>query len=217
LSDKSKKQRYYTRRETCQYPRVTKPDTKFNAAGVYSIALVVEPAKADAIIAAIQADVDAQVAVLRKDKKFAKYPVVFPVKDQEDKDTGEATGRRIVTFKQTAKVVREGQEDLVFSVKLVDAKGRPITGEALENLKLGSGSEVDVCYNVRVVPNNLQKNFSVKLQPIAVQILKLVEFGGEDFQFESDEKGFEAEEGFGTTDAPAAPATTTGGKANGDF
>lgn len=217
---KPKKPRYYTEKLKCKYPRITKPDNKFpkpgQPDGEYSIQLVATPAQADAFIAQIKAEAEEQAYEIRKDKKYAKWQLAYPIKDEVDKDTGEPTGNKIIKLSQAATVIPKdtSKEPISFNVALVDSKGTLIPNP--ETLKVGSGSTVKCCFDIRVSPNNLPnfKNLAVKAQLKAVQITDLVAFGGEDYDFGEEEGGFEVPTGSPATEGGEGGKETP---TNGDF
>ena len=186
---KKKRPRFYTPTCISHWPWLMTPDTKFDEAGVYKVDLEMSDAQVTELQKQLVQEVADQEADLRKTdpKKMGKWKIVWPVKDQNDND-GNPTGMKLVSFSQKAKVVIAGKPDLVFTVQCFDSKKNPVS----PTLKLGSGTEMKLCFQVRVVPDNLSKCIRVKLHPLAAQLIKVVEYsGGSDFGF-AEEAGFEA-------------------------
>ena len=208
---KPKRNRYFTPVCVALWPWLIVPDTKFKPEGEYKVSLVMEPNSVALLQAAVAAEVqEAEKALKSANPKIAKYKLVWPIKDQVD-EADEPTGNKLVAFSQVAKVERPGQKTLTFDVAVFDAKKKPFP----KNLKMGSGSEVKLCFNVRVVEDKLNKCIRVKLQILAAQVLKFVEYTGGDFGF-SEEAGYEAPAEVESTE-PAAGAAPAAGTDNPDF
>lgn len=217
---KPKKPRHYTDKLKCLYPRVTKPDNKYpkpgQPDGEYSIQLLATPEQAEALTKQLSQEVEEQAAIIRsQEKKYAKWKIAWPIKDQVDKDTDEPTGLKIIKLSQARTVVPQdtSKKAMTFTVSLVDSKGVPIPNP--EKLQLGSGSTVRCCFDVRVAPNKLPgfQNLAVKFQLKAVQIIDLVAYAAEDYDFEEEAGGYEASPGEEPTEGGASGEE----KPNGDF
>lgn len=139
---------------TAGYPKLTRPDTKFNAEGVYSTSLVMDEKTAKPFVELIeQAYVD----------EFGPKVVAkanWPYKEEE--------GQYTFKFKSKQKP------------KLFDAKGTAI--KSADELNVGSGSVMKVqgAISCRAV---LGKNYAT-LYMNAVQIIDLVEYSGSPFDSE---------------------------------
>ncbi len=180
------------------YPRLLgDPDTKFKAEGVWSVKVTFanrEVPGVDAMLTkfeetieearkAAAADADHMKALKKKGKKLAPADRSFTI----DEDTGEVT----VNFKMTAsgKSKKTGK-DWTRKPAVFDKNNQPLP----EETKLGSGSLIKVAYTYEPFYTALGYGCSIRLE--AVQVLKIVEWGGgnaESYGFEasddSDEDG----------------------------
>ena len=136
------------------YPKLVKPDTKFNAEGVYSTSLTMSAAAAKPFIEQIEE------AYTEEFGAKALPKANWPYKEEEGQ----------VTFKFKSKQ----------KPKLFDAKGTPI--KAADELNIGSGTALKVSGNIscRAVSG---KNYAT-LYMNAVQIIDLVEYSGSPFDAE---------------------------------
>lgn len=110
----------------------------------------------------------------------------------------EATGAIIFSFKMNATGKTKAGEVFTRQPAIFDAAGQPAKG-----LRIGGGSTIRVSYELNpfYVPAN---GAGVSLRLYAVQVIELVEFGGNAGYF-----GFESEEQDGGTEtAPAAGKTS---------
>lgn len=169
-----------------KWPWLMVPDTKFNELGEYKVDLIMNPATAKTLCGEVLAEVKGQAGVLRaKDKELKDFPLAWPVKDDCTED-GEVTGDKLIAFRQKARVVREGQEDITYHVAVLDAKRNAMP----PTIKLGSGTTMRICFQVRLVKDTLNKCIRIKFHPLAAQIITLVEWL-QDFGFE-DADGYTA-------------------------
>lgn len=178
---KSKYVRLTSPKGVARHPWLTKPDTKFNEEGDYKVNLVVSKKDAEPLIKSITSIRD-KYAVATKAKKKADLPWV----DEVD-DNGKKTGKVVFKFKVAAKT---GDWDR--KPKLFDAKGNRVT-----DVSIGSGTTMKVSFDIFTWPGG-KDGCGVTLQPVAVQIIDLVEYQGsggsaEDFGFEEEEGSFESE------------------------
>lgn len=184
MSDKKKPLRITTPKGRANWPKLAEPDTKFNADGVYSIKLVLDADAAKPVIEAIdkvrsQAIEDAKSEVGKGKKiKVADAPYVV------DEEASTVT----FNFKMKASGKTKGGEVFTQKPALFDAHGKPLPA----GIKIGGGSECRV--SADVVPfftALIGAGASLRLR--AVQVLELVEFGGnaESYGFDVEEDGFE--------------------------
>jgi hypothetical protein len=214
MAEKTKAVVYKTPVGIAQYPRLTKPDTKFNPAGEFKISLILDAAVAQPIIDECEkiaakklADVKAENPKLVKQKliKMCEDKPYKPVLDDE----GNPTDKVKVNFKMKA-VIESKKTGQKWNQRpdLFDSKGT-----VLVNPNVGGGSEVRVAYEI--TPFWTQKiGAGVTLRLKAVQIIKLVEYtGGRD----AAGYGFEAEDGYeASSETPTeeqADAAATGDEA----
>jgi hypothetical protein len=199
------------------YPHLQTPDTKFNAEGVYHTK--VRPRSAaegvafkkvldDAITASYDAAHKTLSETLAKDTKDAKIrKALKSLKKCDDAPYSENEDGTIefnFKMKATGKNTKTGE---VFTRKpaLFDAALKPITTK----IRLGGGSEIAVSY--RIDPFYTAKlGAGVSLKLFAVQVIKLVEFGGDGAYY-----GFTAEENESGAEETAA-GDTSGEDSNDD-
>ena len=165
------------------YPRLTTPDTKFDADGVYSIDLDLDPKvkSTTVFMAALKTAADEAYAQVCKDRGGKKLKrAAFPTKETED-------GMIRIKFKLKAKA---GNADKSWTQKpmLFDASGTAIS----EVLNVGSGTKCKVSFEI--IPYfTAMVGAGVSLRLKAVQILELKEYTpGDNF----DAYGFKSEDGF---------------------
>jgi len=166
-----------TPRGVAQYPWLTKPDTKFDADGVYKISLEMDTASKECqdLCEKIR---EAFVEEFGQ-KKLAKAHLPFT--DDEE------TGKTSFSFKSKMKP------------KLYNSKGQPIKNG--EELKIGGGSICKVSFSGQ--PYDKGINTGVVLYLNGVQIIELVSFAsgdgfgdeGDSFAPEDEGTGFSNESG----------------------
>lgn len=143
--------KYVSPKGTAGYPKLTRPDTKFNAEGVYSTSLTMDKKTAQPLID--------QLEEAYTDEFGAKAlpKANWPYKEEDGQ----------VTFKFKSKQ----------KPKLFDAKGTAI--KAADELNIGSGTilKVSGAISCRAVSG---KNYAT-LYMNAVQIIDLVEYSGSPF------------------------------------
>jgi hypothetical protein len=144
------------------YPKLTRPDTKFNAEGVYTTNLTIDKADAENFISAIED------AYTEEFGAKALPKANWPFKEED--------GKVIFKFKTKNRPI------------LIDSKGNTIAPKVAEELRIGSGSVLKVqgAISCRSVSG---KNYAT-LYMNKVMLVELVEYnsGG----FEPEEGGFVA-------------------------
>lgn len=181
------------------YPHLSKPDTKFNKDGVYTVKLKLEGPEATALAKQIAAAAKAKVEETRVEKEKAQKGTGKKVKaadlpiSKETDDEGNETGALIFSFKMNATGKSKAGEVFTNKPVIFNAAGTPVA-----DLRIGGGSVIRISYelNTFYVPA-IGAGASLRLH--AVQVIELVEFGGNAKYF-----GFENEEG----ETAAAEATT---------
>jgi hypothetical protein len=184
------KKLYTTPRGLAVYPHLTKPDTKFDARGVYSTKFTtLDPADEQKLQALIDEKMQESLAAAKNE---AKNPNKVKLADTPYTEN-EKTGRLEFNFKMWASgEVKKTGEKFTQKPTIFDASGTPIT----KVLRIGGATELKVSYEI--VPFYTAKvGAGVTLRLKAVQILKLVEFGGAN----ADYFGFDKEDGFSGNDA----------------
>lgn len=167
------KKLFTTPRGVLAYPYLIKPDTKFNAKGVYTTKLRLSGAGGQALAK--------QVAELMKEAHDAA------VKEQAEKGKkgkvkqadapfkfDEETGEYEFSFKMVASGVKKDGTEYTQRPALFDAAAKPIT----QDIKIGGGTEAKVSFEAFPFFTKLV-GAGVSLRLKAVQILKLVEWGGD--------------------------------------
>lgn len=143
--------KYVSPKGAAGYPKLLKPDTKFNAEGVYSTSLTMDKKTAQPLIDQLEQ------AYTEEFGAKALPKANFPYKEEDGQ----------VTFKFKSKQ----------KPKLFDAKGTPI--KAADELNIGSGTTMKVsgAISCRAVSG---KNYATMYMN-AVQIIDLVEYSGSPF------------------------------------
>lgn len=146
--------KYVTPKGSAGYPKLIKPDTKFNAEGVYSTSLTMSKKDAQPFIDKIEE------AYTEEFGAKALPKANFPFKEEDGQ----------ITFKFKSKQ----------KPKLFDAKGTPI--KVADELNIGSGTVMKVsgAISCKAVSG---KNYAT-LYMNAVQIIDLVEYSSSPFDVE---------------------------------
>lgn len=187
MSDKKKATRITTPKGRANWPKLTEPDTKFNADGVYSVKLALGTADAQGVIEVIEAErakaIEDAKAEAGKGKKVKVADPPYVVDEEND----------TVTFNFKMKASGKTKAGEVFTQKpaLFDAHLNPLPA----GVKIGGGSLVRVSADVVPFYTKLI-GAGVSLRLRAVQVIELVEFGGDgaSYGFEAEEDGFAAED-----------------------
>lgn len=177
------------------YPKLNKPDTKFNPAGDYSCKLRLSASDEShaAFLAELtsmaQAQFDAAQADLKEKRNFKaakEMKLAVPYTEELDEE-GNATDAVIVNFKMKAQFSSKEGETFTQKPKIFDAKGVEITKPPM----IWSGSVLKI--NAEVVPfYTATAGAGISLRLRAVKLLKLVSGGNGDaksFGFGDDEAG----------------------------
>jgi hypothetical protein len=193
----SKNPRFTSPRGTAVYPHLTTPDTKFKDEGEFHTKLRVPADKADALVKQIEAEIAKIVAETKKEKKLKTVKLATAPYSVDD-ESGEVT----FTFKMKASgVSKKTGKDWSRTPVFFDAKGAAIK----EAPKVGGGSTLRV--NFEFFPYyTAAVGAGVKLALEAIQVLDLVEFGG---NRKASDYGFETEDGFDTSETDATEAGFT--------
>ncbi len=169
------------------WPKVNRPDTKFDADGVYSIDLKLEGKTAKEFAKFIDAHVADSFAEAKKENKKAAKQITAaqPFKPEVD-DEGDETGATLFRFKRKA-IGKNGKTGETWKniVKLFDTKGQRC------NVLLGGGSDVKVSFSIRPYYMASTKSAGVTLDLRAVQIINLVQGGTSESYGFGEEDGWE--------------------------
>lgn len=128
---------------------------------------------------------------MKADKKERKKLPQEPWKDELDEETGDPTGAIILTFNKKSNIVRKDGTVWERSVRCIDADGEVLA----DDVNIGAGSRVRVGFSISLTSYG-SDNF-LKLEPEAVKVFDLVQYGGGDGEgyFEGPD-GDEDEEDF---------------------
>ena len=174
----------------CKFAWLNKPDTRWKKAGEFKVNLVFD--QDDEFVAKIEAEAkelfkeafakweeDVAAMAPRARKKAEEEPLKYfdPIIEEVDAE-GEPTGNLMLNFKCPAEITlrrgpNAGQKKRI-KVKFYNSNGKFIKGSAPN---VGSGSELVIQYNPKAVVAN--GKFYYVLYINAVQIVKVVEFGGD--------------------------------------
>lgn len=159
-----------------RYVWVNKPDTKFNAEGLYKLGLAPLDG-AEAAKFKEQIDEAAGVAFNEETADMTagerkKWSLYVPYTEEED-DEGNPTGRIWFQFKQNATIkLRDGTVKEI-QIGIFDAADKRIA------LDVYGGSTVRVMYRPRAVRIATNKQAGVRLDFCKVQVIQLAERGSE--------------------------------------
>ena len=178
------------------WPKLTKPDTKFNADGEYNVKLRIPSEEAQDLIAALDtayaaAQDDAKEKNPGKKIKAASQPYTEELDDQ-----GNETGNILVSFKCKAKLTDKQGNVRPNAPRLFDSKNK----EFPKDQDIWGGSTLRVAFNA-IPYYTAMAGAGVSLRLKAVQVIDLVAGGGGT----GESYGFGEEDGYV---APAASATT---------
>ena len=167
---RTKKETMTTPKGTAVYPYLNDPDRKFNADGVYSVALRMEADHASAFMTSLDSLHEQHIATTMEDqgkKELKIAPLPMKKVEHDGKETGEVEFR----FKLNAKGKSQGKEwqqrPTVF-----DSKGHKID---TDKVKIGSGSTIKVGFEV-VPYYTATIGCGLSLRMKAVQVIDLVEY-----------------------------------------
>lgn len=204
---KTKRPRFTTPTGIAIYPRLTRPDTKFNADGVYQVKLAVDGALAQGMVDQIDemmkvALTEAKATEAAKDKAKRKTPKQCDPPYTVDDETGVVT----FSFKRKASGInKKTEETWKAKVAIFDAKGKPMADP-----NVGGGTKMKVSYSPTTFYIAGPVGAGVKLNLEAVQIIDLVEYSGGG---DSSSYGFGEEEGFNGSEAAPIPESEEGATA----
>ncbi len=206
-----KKQYYHSAIGKLQHPWVNKPDTKFNADGLYKAPLVLSGAAAQKLKAEVDEKAQAFFDEYAEEKGWngserKKWSLALPYEELEDSD-GNPTGEIVFKFKQNAKIKLKDGTVKEVKIGLYDSQDNEM------HKPVWSGSEGRVAYSYRLSVITASKQVGARIDFSKVQITKLASgsaggggFGGtveDGYVEEDDETGF----GSGASDSSASSTT----------
>lgn len=178
-----------TPKGTAYWAKLFRPDTKFDADGVYSVKLRLPSAAAEKVTDYISTMMGESVEKAKKEnptKKGSIKPANPPYVDVYDAD-GNETGEVEFNFKQKA-VIKTRRGTMEKKPAVFDAKGKPIT----DDVDVGNGSTIKVAYEAIPYYTSMA-GAGVSLRLTAVQLIDLKSGGLGGFSFEAEE-GYEFSE-----------------------
>lgn len=184
MTKKAKAERHITPLGIASYPWVTKPDTKFNPDGEYSVSLTFRDDDA-AITTLISDELEKSVAKAKEQNQGKKIKTAnTPITENED-------GSITIKFKLKAKVTPKNGEPFEQRPALFDAKNKPLSND----IKIGGGSKVKVAFEVVPFFTALI-GAGVTLRLKALQVIELVEYSSKAGGLSgfSEEDGYESRE-----------------------
>jgi len=193
-TDKKKFETFVTPRGTASWPHLNAPDTEYDDRGVFHTKLVFDPEKPDhaKFLAELEERLEAHVEEVKselppaKQKKLTINPIV---RDEEDRESGEPTGKKVVSFKMYASSTKDGVTKKR-EPRFFDAKGAKLPISKLP--KLSGGSELKIEYSISGY--NTPKGTGITLYLTNVQVIKAVEYSGGGSKFGDEGEGFSVKE-----------------------
>jgi len=175
------------------FPYLTRPDTEYQPEGEYKVDIVLDPADdgvQDFVDGLIEKNERAAQEVLQDQPAAKRKKAVThcPITPEEDRESGEETGRYVLRVKMKAKVKPKDGDEFEQRPKLFDAKGNKIDPE---KIRPWTGTKLKAAFELVPYFNAATSQCGLTLRLKAVQILELVEGEGS-----AESYGFEEEEGF---------------------
>lgn len=213
-----------TPKGTAIYPKLDKPDTKFDADGVYEVKLKFDPAATDGVIgktSATWAEIVEKAEAVRdeflastkkelaagdgKQKLKAKNITALDFGNEQDvDDDGNETGLIVIKAKMKASgTSKKDGKPWTRKPTLFDAKGKPLPANAPP---IWGGSQLKVAAEAAPYYNAKDNVVGVTLRLNAVQVIELVSGQGRT----ASAFGFGEEDGY-TAEEEQSFADTTGG------
>lgn len=165
-----------------RWVHLQKPQTKYNASGVYSVDLILDPSVPEhaefmQMCQEFSQEVFDDHTADLKPKLKERCKLFTPIREEENED-GEPTGFYIMRVKQNRIIKKRDETTTKFTPKLVDSRGHEI-----KNLKeaIGNGSELRVAVFLMPFENKNSGEIGVTAKLNAVQIVKLVPYGSSSF------------------------------------
>lgn len=173
------------------FPRLTTPDTKFEADGVYSLKLKLTEEAAAPLIELIDNMIEEEFKAALAEAKpaqKARMKKADPSYSREYDTEGNPTGYILFNFKMKASgISKKTGKQWTRKPVIFDSKGRPITDPAFN---IWGGSRVRVGYELKPFTSNVGSGVSHRLE--AVQIIELHDGNSKD----AAAYGFDAVDGY---------------------
>lgn len=176
-----------------RHPWLNRPDTKFNADGLYHTDLIISGKAAEDLARKIEEAGQAALAEHTQEMKpgeAKKWDLYVPFERLEDDETGEPTGEISFVFKQNAKIKTKKEPSGFKEVKieLRDSKDNVV------DVNVWDGSEGRIMFTMRPIVMVSSKQAGVRLDFAKVQITKLQQGSGGSRGFGEVEDGYVADE-----------------------
>lgn len=201
---------YQTPPGVAVHPWINRPDTKFNANGVFHTQLALDASLPDVQTLMAKVTEGSQAIfqrIITEDKVLTpaekkKWKLYVPFVMEEDAE-GNETGRVLFTFKRNHKVTIRGEEKELH-VAIYDSMGNDIPGD--EEPAVFGGTVLSAAFTFRDVKVPGTKQAGAKLDFFAVQIIKLGQGGGgKVFGRATDPDETEGSGGYVFSSKPKAP------------
>lgn len=176
------------------WPKLTKPDTKFNAEGEYTTKLAIPCEEAQELIAELDKAYEQSQEIAKERNPGKKIKQAAKPYTLEEDDQGNETGNIILSFKCKAKLTDKQGNSFPNAPKLFDSKNK----EFPKDQDIWGGSTLRIAFNP-VPYYTAMVGAGVSLRLKAVQVINLVSGGG---------GGNGASYGFGEEDGYVAPEAT---------
>lgn len=179
--------RYATPKGFAQYPHLKDPDMKFNPEGVFSVTMRFEGKTPE-----LQALIEKLEAIQDKafDEAVSEANAMSKKKiTKADLYLEDAEGNIYLKFKQNAVIKKKDGSTATVKIVHFDSKGKPV------DVNVGRDSVIRLSFTAAPYFMQSTKQVGLSLRPVAVQVIKLNEFGGssaEDYGFSAEEEGYEA-------------------------
>lgn len=178
------------------YAYLTKPDTQFKKSGEYKTTLTFDEVGQEEFIemltTAAQEKFDETIKTLKEGKKVKQAKALklhVPIDDVYD-DEGNETGEKKMTFKMSRVVTPKEGDAFTQEPDLFDSKG----GKLPKSIKIGSGSKIQVAFQIVPFYNPASDSAGVTCRLKAVLIKELVEYSGgasaSGYGFDTDDDGY---------------------------
>lgn len=190
------------------WPKLTKPDTKFNADGEYNVKLRIPSEEAKDLITSLDnayalAQEDAKDKNPGKKIKAASQPYTEELDDQ-----GNETGNILVSFKCKAKITDKQGNVRNNAPRLFDSKNQ----EFPKDQDIWGGSTLRIAFNA-IPYYTAMAGAGISLRLKAVQVINLVAGGGGT----GESYGFGEEDGYVAPKAATNEAVDTDAEEDEDF
>jgi hypothetical protein len=191
---KPKRETFVSPKGTALWPKLNAPDTQYKKEGEYSVKLAFDPKKDPAVqtfLDGLQERFDTYIEEVKEEvgpAKAKKLKLQEPFTTELD-EAGEETGRVVVKFGMAAQFTDKSGNIKKMKPIIVNALGTPIKNPP----EIGNDSILRISYSIGGY--NTPAATGIKLYLNGVQIVELVEFGGNrNLGFGVEEGGYTGED-----------------------